>query len=227
MHKIVLLGDSLGMPRPSENVFYENTYPYLLARKVSGCDVISRFSRARDTRLQSSEQQICDDILWLQPDMLVMHLGIVDCAPRLFKPIERRIISIVPPFMRNGVIHFFSKNRSFFTKHRNIVYVEKDEFARNVWRVCRAAQQTGSKVIILGIIMPPVSVLNRSYGFDDNVNEYNKILFNASKEFQFEFADVNKIISNDSDLCDDGIHLNKYGNELLASYLLEVIQNCF
>lgn len=222
MTRIVLLGDSLGMPRPSDDISYEDTYPFLLAEFLPYCTVIPRFSRARDTKFQSSEQQINDDILWLSPDIFCIHLGIVDCAPRLFSRLENNLLARLPAFIRNIIIGMMSKHREKITKYRRCEYVSSEQYEKFMSKIIQNTMS--AKVIVIGIIMPPSKVLCRSYNFKANVEEYNRILLQLAKKTGSIFIDINQLLDANRHLCHDGIHLNKQGNKLLAEIIHEEIK---
>jgi len=85
MEIITILGDSLDMPRLNENILYKDTYAYKLD-SLLGNDylVINRSRRANTILEQANRQNINDDILSSESEYFIIHLGIVDCAPRLF-----------------------------------------------------------------------------------------------------------------------------------------------
>ena len=104
LNRIIILGNSLSIPRPDDQVDYVNTYPYILVK--SGYEVINRSRRINDIEIQSTEQNMLDDVDYLRPDYVVIHLGIVECAPRIFskknyrlRPLHKstQIIPIITP----------------------------------------------------------------------------------------------------------------------------------
>ena len=105
--RIVIVSDSLSMPRPSEqpiSLLYEETYPYLLKKQLNNeYEIINRGRRSNTVIDQCNDQNIFDDILYFYPKFVVVHLGICDCAPRLFsKRFGKYIIgNIRPAFLRN------------------------------------------------------------------------------------------------------------------------------
>lgn len=221
--RVVLLGDSLGMPRPMGGVGYEDTYPYLLARSRDDIEIIPKFRRANDTDKQASTQQINDDISWLNPDIVCIHLGIVDCAPRLLGRLENSVVSRLPSSIRSKLLRFLSERRAWITKVRPKVYVPKDRFEKNLKIILDSVHGCGARSIIVGIMMPPEKLCQRSYGFKENVEAYNKILARLSIEFKTTFLDVNEFLEPEKHLCDDGIHFNKAGHAGLAKKLLKYL----
>lgn len=217
--RIVLIGDSLGMPRPMDAVSYEDTYPYLLMHSRDDLEIIPRFCRANDTDRQASTQKLNDDILWLKPDIVCLHLGIVDCAPRLLGKLENKVVSLLPSSFSSKLLRFLSKRRAWFTKVRPKVYVSQDRYEENLKIILNSVQRCNAKSIIVGIMMPPQKLRERSYNFGRNVEVYNNILKQLSVAFKATFLDVNSFLKPESHLCNDGIHLNQAGSALLAKKL--------
>jgi acyl-CoA thioesterase-1 len=223
--RVVVLGDSLGMPRPDEEggITYEETYPYLLNGLLGDrWEVISRCRRANISVNQAHIQYLYDDITVLTPDFVVLHLGIVDCAPRLFSPIQNRVLSKVPNVLRKPIISFFSRYRSFFTKLFPKVYVGKRSYETHMRKIIAAVQKAGAICLLIEISKTSEKNEDRSFGIDQNILDYNAIirrLGDSSKAI---------IVSADFDpeecLMADGIHINIKGSQKLASQLMSIIK---
>jgi lysophospholipase L1-like esterase len=220
--RIVIIGDSLSMPRPDEGITLEDTYSYLLNKSF---EVINTSKRANDTKLQIHEQNVLDDIYYLNPDIIIIYLGIVDCAPRLFSRNESRLISLLPNKLRKIIINFFSKYRLFFTKLRNIQYVKKDSFKRNIEFLLNLCNQKNIIPILINIGNTNKDNIAKSYNFKKNINAYNNILNNLSKSKNINLIDVN-IIKLQSKLLNDGIHINKDMHEKLYYQIIDTITKC-
>lgn len=212
--RIVIIGDSLSMPRPDEGVEYRDTYPYKLLEK--GYETICRSRRANDTKIQSQEQNILDDIIFLNPRILIIHLGIVDCAPRLFTRTESRIISLFPKNIKNLIIDFFSNRRMFFTKLRNISYVDSKSYIFNIEQIINRVNENVHKIIIIKINKTNDINNLKSFNFDKKIEEYNILLdslYNKLKnKISIEIIDPNNCPDG---LLIDGIHINKKMHEFL------------
>ena len=117
--RIVVLGNSLPIPRPEDGVGYHDTYPYILTSM--GFEVINKSKRINDIEIQSIETNLLDDVDAFQPNYLIMHFGIVDCSPRLFTKNNRKLLGILPNIITNNIIIFFSKYRYAITRFRKII----------------------------------------------------------------------------------------------------------
>ena len=147
MTRISIIGDSLSMPRPDNGVDYNDTYSSLLSKK--GFDVVDRSRRSNDTNLQSIRQHVVDDILYINPDIVIVLLGIMDCAPRIFTKIESRLLNLLPNSIKVLIIKFLSKHRYFITKHRRISYVDQSSFRSNLENIISSVKIDNRKIILI------------------------------------------------------------------------------
>lgn len=216
--RIVIIGDSLAMPR--YEVPLEETYPYLLNKVWKNCEIIVRNRRANTTKSQVSSQNILDDIIFLKPQIVIIHLGIVDCAPRLFTKIEQLILSKLK-WVNKFIISFFSKYRFFFTKINPKVYVNKKEFHKYSLKLIQECKKNGvENILVLNICDTTSENKKKSFNFENIICEYNNILNNVIKEENVLLIDINSIIKEDM-LLTDGIHLNQIGHKKILEAIRE------
>lgn len=118
--KIVILGDSIVMPRPYmdevEKTEYEDTYGYLLSQAFSD-DVSVCFVGGLDTEsaLEGWNERY---VAYKRPDIVIYHLGINDCVQRVFRK-NSRSIHLKPWFRkltRNFGIRLVNRYRRFFIR---------------------------------------------------------------------------------------------------------------
>ncbi len=219
MKRVVIIGDSLSMPRPNDFILYEDTYPYLLQQRY---EVINRSRRANDTKQQSSEQNLLDDIELLNPDIVIIYLGIVDCAPRLFTKNESRILSLIPSYLRNKIVSLFSKKRMLITKIRKISYVDKYMFKKNLLKII---ERIGSDRKIIFINIKECKKLDeKSFSFNKQIRDYNNIISEFSKKSNVNLIDVNHL-NITYPLLDDNIHISKEMHLCLHDKILDLIND--
>ena len=229
--KIVILADSLALARPPSegDIPYEATYPYLLdlsLRRQWGANaplIIERGMRRRTI------EYVLDD--WLEmvelrtADVVVIHVGIVDCAPRVFLRREANMVARVRPArLRNFIFDYVHRNRRRIVEFRRRVYVPVDRFTRLLNEVIERARAAGVRsLIFVNIITPPDELEERSPGFQRNVQIYNGILAEAAaRESWVHVIDLNSLIENEGgarELLVDGIHINREGHKILAREL--------
>ncbi len=218
--KLLFLGDSLLLYRPSDEIYLEDTYPYISMnelKKHGKFEIEIRGERRNDTSTVALDEKLIYNIVSSRPDIVVVHLGIVDCAPRLFTRVEYNLISHLPSMLRRLIIAFFRRNRRFFTKHFPTVYVKKEDFKRNMEKILTTIKNQNAQSIIVNIAKPPDEKLRKSFNFMKNVIEYNKILDTLAEEYNCPIIDFyNATLKHPEYLLRDGIHPSKEGHLYLA-----------
>lgn len=214
--RILVIGDSLAMPRVEDGVTYESTYTYLLKKMFPMCEIICRAARGNDSKKQSSNQALYDDIEVFSPDVVIMHLGIVDCAPRLFSKKQAFVLKLLPYAITSRIIKFCSKYRYLITKLFPKVYVSKELFDSSLKKIFSAFEKINCSVICISIASTSEKNANKSFGIVENIKTYNEILklhcLNTNSLY-VNFYDETK---NNDFLLDDGIHINIKGHEFLS-----------
>lgn len=231
--KIVIMADSLAMPRAGEtNIAFEATYPYLLEqslrrrRETQSAIVIERGMRRRTIEYVLDEWQ---ELVELKtPDVVVIHIGIVDCAPRVFLRRERQFVeNLRPAWFRDAVLKFVHNRRSSIVKFRKKVYVPPERFKPLLDQVFQKAQECKVRsLVFINIITPPVEMEQRSPGFIDNVQAYNEILRAKVQREGAHLIDLDKIVLDGggaAKLTVDGIHINEEAHARLAKEIEEYI----
>ena len=223
--KIVILGDSLGMPRPNDHIKYEHTYPYLLKQTLRPFEVIPRHVRANDTVRQTNEQNLLDDIIFFEPKIVIIHLGIVDCAPRIFSKKLSKMLTLMPQFLSQTIIKLMSKNRYFITRYFPKTYVTQSEFKKNLKKIAYTIINCRAKPILVEITQTNEINQTRSFNFEKNIRDYNQIIKEIATSLNATIISLNDL--QDSILIEDGIHLNKKGHQILADRLVNSIKEVY
>jgi len=225
---VVILSDSLSLPRFDNDaiITYEQTYPYLLQEKI-GADtkIINRGIRGITTNSLRDFQYLFDNLLIYSPKIVILQIGIVDCAPRLFSTNFRRFLRFVKnDKIRNFIIYPFKTYRRFFTKYFPIRLVNKNQFKSNLEYFLGKMRLENICVKVVNISNTNPTNDKRSFGFNKSVNEYNVILKDLAEKYDFDIIDINKFSQRDSIILDDGIHYTNQGSLLLADLLYESIK---
>ena len=225
---IVILSDSLSLPRVDEDetILLRESYPYLLQKKIgSDIKIINRGIRFTTTDSLRNFQYLFDNLLIYSPSTVIVQMGIVDCAPRLFSSLFRSLINKVPiKMIRDLIILPFKKNRRFFTKYFKIKLVNKNRFKRNLEVFLDIMIKNKINVIIVNIPKTNDTNNNKSFNFNKSIDEYNSIISNLLKKYKFKLIDINHYSKKENILVDDGIHYNKKGCETVADMLYESIR---
>ena len=136
MKRILIVTDSLGAPRDvnGEKIEYEDTWIYKLKNNyINSIDVDVIFITINGLDSNQLLQLTNDKLKLYNADLILFQFGIVDCAPRVLKNIEIKIISIL---RLSGLIKkIISKYHSKLSNLRNIQSINIYEFEKNVKRI--------------------------------------------------------------------------------------------
>ena len=239
MKRIVVLGDSLALPRKEgvDNLNWEETWPYLLERKLKlkfvEIEVINCSKRARlMTTLLGHDFK--EHILFKDPEIVILQIGVVDCAPRIISLKEKAVLNhrLFPSFIRRKIIAYRKRNKREITKQTPLakVYTPPRVFESALKQFFSRVDQEYSiqkkRVIVLPILANIHFMQKSSPNYGDNVLHYNQILQQVSVNVKATFVNIAHSFNRDADnFCSDGYHLNEKGNRSIAEVLSEVISN--
>lgn len=225
--RIIILGDSLPLHRPSEGIDFSDTYGNLLRERVGPEDYVFIIGKRRnDSSIQADPERMLYDMEQFEPSVVLVQIGIVDSAPRLFSKPVHQIISNLPHRLRDLIIGFFSKRRKFFTKRFPKVYVSIADYESNMQKILDNIIKVGAVPMIINIAKPPAAVASKSHSFINNVKKYNEVLGRLAERNDCRLVDFYKMVDENPDnMCPDGIHISIEGNKKLADELLTVIND--
>lgn len=232
MHKskIVILGDSTAMFRPSEGVDFNSTYSYKLA--YDGHIVVDKSIRAA-TSDTFSQCGTLEDHFQIDADYYVLQFGICDCARRIFSKQEKAILdfmSAIPVFWRlsSAIYTYCRKRRHTFTKLRQIQNVPFERFSENYKKILNEIQTRNPKVkgvFVVNILYPGEFMLRKSYKILDLIQKYNSYtdkLINHYKNIKIiDLYTFTKL--NPSYVLADGHHFSKEVHTYVYDQLRELI----
>ena len=167
-------------------------------------------------------------IAFRRPDLVFFHLGINDCAPRIFKKNRRYFIfkRWFRTLSRDVLLKCIHKCRPYLIKYivRNRVYVRPDEFKTNFHQMVNTIKNYSPrcKFYALSIAMPTSKYEYKSPGIKDNVCLYNEVLESVFRE---NYLDVDKILGQSPNdyLISDEVHLTKESHQKIYSFILEIL----
>ena len=236
--KIAILADSLALPR--EDVggqeLLEVTYPFLMdqsLRKRFGAAAPIIFERGMRRR---TIEYVLDDwneqVELKKPEMVIVHVGIADCAPRVFLRREAAFVAKIKfAPLRDRIFKYAHDHRRAIVQRRRKVYVPLWRFEKLVQQVVQRAQESNVRsLVFINIIRPPDSIEERSPGFQDNVIAYNRVLQEQTKHQHVSLIDLDGLVREEGGsekLTVEGIHLNERGHALLARELERLILTGF
>ena len=232
--KISILADSLALPREdvAKDRPFEVTYPYLLDqsfRRRFGANaplVMERGMRRRTIEYVLDEWT--EQVELKSPEVVIVHVGVVDCAPRVFLRREHAFVARIKlRFLRERILKFAHDHRRAIILKRPRVYVPLPRFEKHVIEVVQRAQRDKVRLLVfINIISPPDSVEERSPGFQSNVDRYNQVLAQQAKHPHVALVDLNGLLHREggsAGLTVDGVHLTERGHMLIAQQLDELV----
>lgn len=195
------------MTLPRKNMpDFNKVYFSLLKNRYPKIDfILLAIGKATITDL---ENQINRYYQYTNPNLVIIHCGLVDCAPRALKKGE---IPIVKLFHLRRVVN---KYKIYLRKHRNISYTTAKQFETSILSIKKIFQVP---IISIGII-PPLSEHEKMVpGISYRVKKFNEKLAKNSEEF----IDMTDFPENG--LSEDLHHLNEIGHSLLFERLCKKI----
>ncbi len=223
--KIVIITDSVSMPRPG--IPYEDTWTYLLKREFPGHDFIDRPARgSTSTRLVTEGGGGVDLLESYMPDIVILQLGMAECAPRLFdkRGLEFYIVSrIMPERIRRRYIEFVKKHR---TRDPQVTDVDPEQFRANITSFFDRAARIGARVIILPILPPTGEYIRKSPHIEKNVDLYNNIYRETSARFpNTVIVDPFRKGVDINEIAVDETHINPVGLKMIFDALKPIVRS--
>ncbi len=211
--KILFITDSLGFPRDApEMVMYENTYISLLKDQFKDCDIIHQ-GRGGSTVVDLYNHTSYFHFT-LQPDMVFIQSGIVDCAPRALTLIEQYIISRIP-LVNKLLEKIIKKNSAFLRRTRKITYTSPNTFQTYINKFNTLFPNT----YWIGILPAVDNYEKKISGIKIRIESYNSILIQSNSNSNY--ICVNDFI--ETDMMSDFHHLNQNGHRKLFEKLSDII----
>lgn len=205
--RVLLLTDSVALPRKYKNgeVLWEEIYVNLLRKEFQKIEFIHvGIGGGTITDLLSQINYYKNT----NPDLVILHVGIVDCAPRAFGRIELEIIKKLHIFR---VVKYFSK---FLRKHRGITYTNLKNFEETISKFKEIFAKC--QIWAIGIIPGCVEYDLKVPGISENIKSYNKIL-----KSNLKFIDLKNIPREG--IIEDFHHINAEGHRYIFSLIKEEI----
>lgn len=209
---IIFLTDSLGLPRTRpETVLLEETYIELLREKYKEHKIIN-ISLGGAT-IETLREQLLNYYNAVEPDLIIVQSGIVDCAPRALKKWETALLS------KHAVLRKFSdivikKNTRLLRKHRKLTYTSITRFSQIVDEF---RKKFDKKLYWIGILPAIPEYEAQLPGITANINRYNEVLSTALAS---NFIDTSNIGDG---IMSDFHHLNRAGNFYIYQQITTII----
>lgn len=232
MKIINVVGDSLSLARPADGIPGDALYWALLQERLGApYYVIAHSRRSNDTA--QVVRTMHEDILAFPMFALVLHLGIVDCFPRLFSRREHELLCALKRLRLGGVTRavtrLAARHRLRLTRCLQKRYVSLPDFARNLHTIIETVQACGAAqhIILLGILETSAEKASRTYQAAESIRAYDAAL----RRMTIQYPHVHYIDLNDyfrtrgiTPTLPDGHHLNPAAHPHVAALLEATIR---
>lgn len=215
--KIVLCnGDSLGMPR--ESILFKDTWFFKLSNNLSkeSFYFINNFRRANTSDGLASK----DFLENYNPNIVIVQLGIVDCAPRLYNSNSTfiKVINRSPTHFKNFFWHVSKKVKKRSYKNAEVTF---DRFRQNIKNFIERCEVIGvEKCIFIKIQIPGKTMVNKNPKIIESIMKYNSVYDEMEKIHGFVKV-INPLCKGiDEFYIADGYHVNETGFHVVYESLI-------
>ncbi len=239
IYKIALYGDSLSCPRKgivrSDKRYLAQLENFI--RKKRNYEFIEIRDRARGGVLISQlwdEYEEDNTYYDLPGNVLILHSGIVDCAPRPIAPEQRNRLSRLPAFIRKPIINYIHKNRAKLLRKNGggFVNTTNEKYKEVMERFLKSGCENYEYVFVITICPTNSETASRSPGLPVNISLYNTIIketVQAMNKKNLFLVDVNGMIcANETAIDDfivkaDGHHIHEKTHTWIAEQIVNTI----
>lgn len=207
---VLILTDSLAFPRTEpEVVSYEQTWVALLKRYFPQIDFVhcGRGGATIDDLFKHSTYYHGT----IQPALVLVQAGIVDCAPRALSVIEQQVLQRLP-VVGPLVLALVHGNAARLRRWRGINYTSLASY--EAW--IQAYERLFANVHWIGILPADAEYESRVQGIGAAIDRYNAVLLRRNYISTTDFKS--------SDIMSDHHHLNVAGHHRLAARLADTVQ---
>ena len=222
---VLIIADSMAMPRTG--VPYGQTWPYRLRTSKPQLDFIDKTRRASTAlRLNtegggdSPDSPAGADLLeHYRPDIIILQVGITDCAPRYFdkNSLSWKVFSnLVPASARRWYIRHLKRHGSRSPSRAD---VKPQQFVDALEKFFGRAQAADTRVLVIPIAPVTGEFVRKSPLINSCIDKYNAIYAELAEQFEnvqvldpFRGSDV-------EDMAVDEFHVNWKGHALVAQEL--------
>jgi len=232
-HLIRVYGDSLSLPRASDGIAYDDTYPEIVRRQLAiwAETPIALYNRSYGGATIADLKRVCDyDSTYFGDidEIVILQLGIVDCAPRPLGPTLRYFVGRLPYRIKHKTIRFLHNNRAKILRAGlGSRFTSPTTFEKLYREWLRTICQRRSVVYILNIAPTLPHIEEHSPGLMASIRLYNATISTLVSEIPANrpiLIDVHEaIMSLGAARCihpDDGHHITSTGHRLYADLIL-------
>ncbi|MGB8194445.1 MAG: hypothetical protein WCF67_21115, partial [Chitinophagaceae bacterium] len=178
---VAYYADSLGLARPG-HVSLNDRYIYLFEKwlRENANEEVFVINHARPAftidklyQLYKEDQEYVTE----KKDILILHEGVCDCAPRPVPLRLRNFISTLPGFLRKRIIAVLHAKRAWLLKNGFAHYlVNEKKYEQLLVEWMSSAVKEFNRIYILSIAPTNEQMDKHSPGFQKSISRYNDII---------------------------------------------------
>jgi acyl-CoA thioesterase I len=219
--RVLVVGNSVSQPLADGVAAYPQRLEALAGQRCT----IQTLIRGGAT-LDDFDAEVISAIETFNPDVVVLQVGINECAPRpLGRSGRARLARLRPLWLRQRVIAFLHRYRSQIIKLRGVKQLTSaEDFAAAVQRVISAARRRGSVTLILPITRIPAAAEVRTPFTNREVARYNAVLASLADDsvrWVSEAELFDQAVPEDFCAGPQTVHLAASAHETLARFIAE------
>ena len=185
----VVIGDSLGMPRQQAGVNINDTYLYLLQTRwyakygqVIVWPLIRGGARLQDLIIEF-QGYFLPYIGHKKIDVCIVHLGIVDCAPRPLPFQMRSGVNQLPLWLRKRIANFLHRNRRNLSKvGLSFRFASPDKFNNLYFNLINLLSLHCGRIYCINMSPGLEDTYLHSPGLRQSIVKYNGIINKVASE---------------------------------------------
>ncbi len=216
--RVLCVGDSLGMPRKC--VSYDDTWFFRLKIKMQNMEFVSSFKRALTTN-NLTDSNKGDFLEYYKPNIVILQVGIVDCAPRYYKESSLffKFINRTPKTVRDTFWQIWKAKKERLVKY---AYVSILDFELNLTDYIKRCNNLGvEKLVLIKIGSASKTLLKSNPKIVGQISSYNEVLNDLANKYHFISVVQPFDLDSEAYTLDDGYHLNKKGGQKIAEVLYQ------
>jgi hypothetical protein len=234
-------GDSLGLPRAFEQINPGDTYTERLVdafREVFPETKTRAYNRSGGgLTIEALYDRYINDCSYFGTSLnqiIIIHSGIVDCAPRPVPPSVRNLIARLHGWLRLPISKVLHASRPCLLRlglSWRLTSPSKFSSTLRLW--LDHAIQSGYRLYVINIAPPTPSISLRSPGVEECITEYNNLISDvvaAHSAANLSLIDVHSAIQKSNTLTTfvnehDGHHITIAGHQLYSKLIWEAMNN--
>lgn len=196
---------------------FEKTWLGLLESELNKSGYIIYSFQKKGLTTDRIAKELKDHLNFINPDLLILQVGIVDCSPRALKESEVNFINKIP-IIRSIIKKIVKKYYEKISSFRNLCYVDIKQFEKNLEQLNSTFNDVDKIIVPIGL--PPEGYKKKSPLIEGRIESYNKIF---KKIFSSYYLEVFTQKTNDFleiIYTEDYYHLNDFGHNLLYECLI-------